>query len=96
MCALDEEVHAGRTRMARLQRGTRRSLGGSGAELRAKLDELGELRTAVGASSERKAAMQLETDACVEKLVELSHALDTTDEQHNDDSLLQFMLFSSA
>ena len=58
--------------------------------------ELAAVREAVDGASSRKAAMQAETDACVEKLYALSNALDTTDEQHNDDSLLQFMLFSAS
>ena len=33
---------------------------------------------------------------CVERLLQLAAALDATDAEHNDDSLLQFMLFSSA
>lgn len=32
----------------------------------------------------------------MEELLELSNALEATDEAHNDDSLLQYMLFSSA
>ena len=41
-------------------------------------------------------ARQVVADGCVERLFELSSALDAIDEQHNDDSLLQFMLFSRA
>ena len=95
MCAHDEGVQTDTARMARLQRVVRRSLG-AGPELRTHTAELVQLKSAVAEAGERKARMQAETDACVEKLVKLHHALDAADEQHNDDSLLQFMLFSSA
>ena len=96
MCQLDEEVVEERGRMVKLQRMTRRSLvGASGAQLTSQLDELKRLKESVEGANERRVAMQRETDQCVEKLYELCNALEATDGQHNDDSLLQFMLFSS-
>jgi len=41
-----------------------------------------------------KASWQEVTNKCVEELVGLVDALEVTDEQHNDDSLIQYMLFS--
>ena len=95
MCDLDEETQKDRARIARLQRCTRRSFC-AGADLRSKLSELQTVKESVETAGAKKAEMQAETDRCVEQLYSLSNALDTTDEQHNDDSLLQFMLFSSA
>jgi hypothetical protein len=40
--------------------------------------------------------MQEVANKCIEELFELSNILDATDKHHNDDSLLQYMLFSSA
>lgn len=95
MCSLDERSQLDKAAIARLQRAARRSMG-SGAELAAKRAELAQLKVAAVEAADKYAEMQATTDACVEKLYELSNALDTTDEQHNGDSLLQFMLFSSA
>lgn len=94
MCQLDESAKDERARSARLQRSVRRSIC-SGDSLTTQRDELARLRVEEREHAGKRAAMQAETDACVEKLFELSHALDATDEQHNDDSLLQFMLYSS-
>jgi hypothetical protein len=41
-----------------------------------------------------KDALQRRANECVEQLSELCSVLDVTDEQHNDDSLMQFFLFS--
>ena len=57
--------------------------------------ELKRLKESVEGANERRVALQRETDQCVEKLYELCNALEATDGQHNDDSLLHFMLFSS-
>ena len=58
--------------------------------------EVARLREALAAHEVRKVQLQRVADGCVEKLFELSHALDAMEEQLNDDSLLQFMLFSTA
>ena len=60
------------------------------------LQELEELQAALNVNEASKAELQATADECVETLFELCHALEVLDEQHNDDSLLQFMLFSSA
>ena len=95
MCALDERSQKDKAAMARLQRAARRSMGG-GQELAQARNELAQLRLAANEAADKYAQMQATTDACVEKLYELNNALEATDEQHNDDSLLQFMLFSTA
>ena len=95
MCALDERAQLDKRKVGRLQRAVRRSTG-RGDELGKQAEELAQLKMAVAEAAEKKGEMQVVTDAAIEKLYELSHALDATDEQHNDDSLLQFMLFSAA
>ena len=81
--------------MARLFRASRRSFC-SGPELDSLRLELEGLRAAAREHAATKAAQQATADKCVEKLFELSNALDATDEQHNDDSLLHTMLFRMA
>ena len=60
------------------------------------LHEIEELQAALRVNEASKSELQATADECVETLFELCHALEVLDEQHNDDSLLQFMLFSSA
>ena len=62
----------------------------------AQLADIDSLRKALGSHGASKAQLQAVADGVIETLFQLSHALDAIDEQHNDDSLLQFMLYSSA
>ena len=99
MCVRDERAQLDQARISRLERQTRRSALGTpakAAQLDAPLEELTALREGARAHAAAKAELQGRADKCVEQLFQLSNALDATDEQHNDDSLLQFMLFSSA
>ena len=93
MSLLDEQTTADRQRLATLERPNgRRSLGVNGP----KMGEIEALRERVDGHDETRAQLQGVTNKCIEELFELSNVLDATDEQHNDDSLLQYMLFSSA
>ena len=96
MSTLDERAHAERKQVPRLVRMARRSVVASGAELARHRAQLVELNEAARAHDARKQELQGETDGCVQKLYELSHALEAMDEQHNDEALLQAILFSAA
>ncbi|KAL1529842.1 hypothetical protein AB1Y20_000773 [Prymnesium parvum] len=92
MSLLDEQSKGDRQRLAELERkANRRSLGDDSA----KDKEIEVLRQRVSSSDANRAQLQDVTNKCIEELFELCNILDATDEQHNDDSLLQYMLFSS-
>ena len=53
-------------------------------------------RAQIGSGEQLKAQKQAEAIKLVEELMLINSALESTDERHNDDSMLQYMLFSSA
>ena len=86
MSLLDEQSAQDRKRLAALDRPNgRRSLGVHAPSLQ----QLDELRARVASHDATRTQLQQLTNKCIEDLFELSNVLDATDEQHNDDSLLQ-------
>ena len=93
---LEEDAQSDKQRLAKAERLLLRRSMGPGAHDAPAPAELCELRSRVSAQQEKKTKLQETCNACIEQLEELSNVLDQTDEQHNDDNLLHFMLFSSA
>ena len=58
--------------------------------------ELKGLKAEADEAARKKAVLQQAADGGVEKLYELCLAIETIGERHNDDSLLQFMLYGAA
>lgn len=89
---LDEQSTADRKRLAFWDRAnSHRSLSVTPPTL----SELEEMRSRVKALDETRTHLQESANKHIAELFELGNVLEAIDEKHNDDSLLQFMLFSS-
>lgn len=89
---LDVQSTADRQRLAVIDSSkSRRSLNSHAISL----PEIEELRQRMHQVDETRAELQGVTHQRIEELFELNRALDVTTQQHNEDSLLQYMLFAS-
>ena len=93
MCKLDAELLNGRRRLAEVR--AEAAARGGAAEGVAEAGEE-EVCAQIGSGEQLKAQKQAEAIKLVEELMLINSALESTDERHNDDSMLQYMLFSSA
>ena len=93
MSLLEEELSKDRQRLVALERPHNRR---SASVEPPRLGEYEDVKERVLVHEATRASLQGVANKCIEELFDLSNILDATDEQHNDDSLLQYMLFSSA